>query len=62
VSDTVTYEYEVVLRVLHTEPVNPDMPSLNPHALAQAIAQVSTDAGDGINVTTKSTRLVGEVR
>ena len=53
------YTYAVVLHVVHHEPPNPDEPTLNINALAEAIAI----AGQGltsseIDVTVSSTRLV----
>jgi hypothetical protein len=56
---TTPYEYEVVLRVVHHEMPNPDMPTLNPYTLAEGIAVKAELLMDYIEVTVKSARLVG---
>ena len=52
-----TFTYEVVLRVEHTEPSNPDMPSLNVNTLAEGIAVRAQGLMSDIKVTPVSARL-----
>jgi hypothetical protein len=57
----VTFEYEVVLRIKHTEPSNPDMPSLNVNTLAEGVAVRAKGLMSDIEVAVESARLLGEV-
>ena len=60
--DTNTFEYEVVLRVQHTEPSNPDMPSLNVNTFADGVAVRVRGLMSNIEVSVESARLLGEVK
>jgi hypothetical protein len=61
-NDPVTFEYEVVLRIKHTEPSNPDMPSLNVNTFAQAVVDRAVWLGPDLEFTVESARLLGEVK
>lgn len=61
-STHVDYEYEIVLKVVHHELSNPDMPSLHPNALGQGIAVKAEQLMADVTVTVKSARLLGEVK
>ena len=51
--------YTILFRVEHTEDDNPDMPSLNPNALAAHMAEmVMGQSDEGLVITPLTTRLV----
>jgi hypothetical protein len=54
------FQYEVVLRITHNEPPNPDMPSLNINWLALYLAHEASFLAD-VSVEVVSAELKGTV-